>query len=58
MRRRDCHTSTALLLAGPALNLPDMLVINSVIGPKKTAAFVLLVVVRATLTGWLCGALF
>jgi len=42
----------ALLLAGPALSLPSMLVINSVIGPKKTVAYVALVVVMATLTGW------
>lgn len=48
----------ALLLAGPALSLPSMLVINSVIGPKKTGAYVLLVVVMATFSGWLYGALF
>ncbi len=48
----------ALLLAGPALSLPNMLVINSVIGPKKTAAYVGLTVVMATLSGWLYGALF
>ena len=45
----------ALLLAGPALSLPNMLVINSVLGPKKTAAFVGLVVVLATVSGWLFG---
>jgi uncharacterized membrane protein YraQ (UPF0718 family) len=48
----------ALLLAGPALSLPNMLVINSVIGPKKTVAYVLLVVGMATVTGWLYGTLF
>jgi hypothetical protein len=48
----------ALLLAGPALSLPNMLVINSVIGPKKTGAYILLVVVMATFSGWLYGALF
>jgi uncharacterized membrane protein YraQ (UPF0718 family) len=47
----------ALLLAGPALSLPNMLVINSVIGPKKTGAYVLLVEVMATFSGWLYGAL-
>ena len=47
----------ALLLAGPALSLPNMLVINSVIGPKKTATYVMLVVVMATITGWIYGAL-
>jgi len=46
----------ALLLAGPALSLPSMLVINSVLGPKKTAAFVSLVVVLATLSGIVFGA--
>lgn len=46
----------ALLLAGPALSLPSMIVINSVIGPKKTAAYVGLVVVLSTLVGWGYGA--
>ena len=45
----------ALLLAGPALSLPSMLVISSIIGPRKTAAFVAIVVFLATLTGWLFG---
>ena len=50
--------SLALLLAGPALSLPNMLVIRSVIGTKKTAVFVGLVVVMATITGLLYGQLF
>jgi uncharacterized membrane protein YraQ (UPF0718 family) len=45
----------ALLLAGPALSLPNMLVIRSVLGTKKTAAFVLLVVVMATICGMIFG---
>jgi uncharacterized membrane protein YraQ (UPF0718 family) len=45
----------ALLLAGPALSLPNMLVINSYLGPRKTAAYVALVVVMATATGWVYG---
>lgn len=45
----------ALLLAGPALSLPSMLVINSIMGPKKTIAYVGLVVVMATVTGMLWG---
>lgn len=45
----------ALLLAGPALSLPNMLVINSIIGPRKTATYVGLVVCMATFTGWLYG---
>ena len=48
----------ALLLAGPALSLPSMLVIRSVIGTKKTAIYVTLVVVAATFTGVLYGAFF
>jgi hypothetical protein len=47
----------ALLLAGPALSLPSMLVIRSVIGTKKTAVYVLLVVVMATITGMIYGRL-
>jgi uncharacterized membrane protein YraQ (UPF0718 family) len=48
----------ALLLAGPALSLPNMLVIRSVLGTKKTAAFVLLVVVMATICGMIFGRFF
>jgi uncharacterized membrane protein YraQ (UPF0718 family) len=48
----------ALLLAGPALSLPNMLVIRSFLGTKKTVVFVLLVVVMATIAGKLYGALF
>ncbi len=48
----------ALLLAGPALSLPNMLVIRSVIGTKKTVVFVLLVVVMATISGVLYGMFF
>lgn len=47
----------ALLLAGPSLSLPNMLVIHSVIGTKKTAVFVSLVVVMATLSGLVYGSL-
>jgi hypothetical protein len=47
----------ALLLAGPALSLPNMLVIRSVMGIRKTVTFVLLVVVMATLSGLLYGSL-
>lgn len=46
----------ALLLAGPVLSLPNMLVIRSVMGTQKTAVFVALVVVMATITGILFGA--
>ncbi|MBN1826645.1 MAG: permease [Candidatus Eisenbacteria bacterium] len=46
----------ALLLAGPALSLPNMLVIRSVIGTRKTIAFVILVIVMATVSGMIFGA--
>jgi hypothetical protein len=45
----------ALLLAGPALSLPSMLVINAIIGPKKTLAYVSLVVLMSTITGMVFG---
>jgi len=48
----------ALLLAGPALSLPNMLVIRSVMGTKKTVVFVLLVIVMATFSGLIFGAAF
>jgi len=47
----------ALLLAGPALSLPNMLVIRSVLGTQKTLVFVGLVVVMATVGGLIFGAL-
>ena len=47
----------ALLLAGPALSLPNMLVIRSVLGTTKTLAFTGLVVVLSTVAGLLYGAL-
>jgi uncharacterized membrane protein YraQ (UPF0718 family) len=47
----------ALLLAGPALSLPNMLVLIKVMGVKKTAAFSLIIVAVATITGMLYGLL-
>jgi len=47
----------ALLLSGPALSLPNMLVIRSVIGTKKTLVYILLVVFMATLSGIIFGNL-
>ena len=47
----------ALLLAGPALSLPNMLVIRSVIGTRKTVVFVGLGVVMATVSGMIFGYL-
>ncbi|HRW80088.1 MAG TPA: permease [Desulfomonilia bacterium] len=48
----------ALLLAGPAVSLPNMLVIRSVIGTGKTVVYVTLVIVMATISGFLYGAVF
>jgi hypothetical protein len=48
----------ALLLAGPALSLPSMLVIRSVMGTKKTLVFVGLVIVLSTVAGLIYGAIF
>ncbi len=48
----------ALLLAGPALSLPSMLVLNGVMGWKKTATFVVLVIIMATISGVLYGTIF
>lgn len=48
----------ALLLAGPALSLPNMLVIRGVMGTQKTIVYVALVVIMATLSGLVYGSLF
>lgn len=49
--------SLALLLAGPAVSLPNMLVIRGVIGTRKTIVFIALVVVMATLSGLIYGSI-
>ncbi len=48
----------ALLLAGPALSLPNMLVIRSVLGNFKTFVYVMLVIVMATISGLIFGTFF
>ena len=48
----------ALLLAGPALSLPSMLVLRSIMGTKKLTVYVALVVVMATVSGLIYGAIF
>jgi hypothetical protein len=45
----------ALLLAGPALSLPSMLVLRNIMGTKKTLTYVTIVVVLATITGYIFG---
>ncbi len=46
----------ALLLAGPALSLPNMLVISGVMGVKKTATFCGIIVIMSTIAGMMYGA--
>ncbi|MFP4476656.1 MAG: permease [Desulfatibacillaceae bacterium] len=48
----------ALLLAGPALSLPNMIVIGGVLGWKKTAVFVTIVMVLSSIAGILYGTFF
>lgn len=48
----------ALLLAGPALSLPNMLVIGSVMGAKKTATFCGIIVIMSTFAGMIYGTWF
>jgi uncharacterized membrane protein YraQ (UPF0718 family) len=48
----------ALLLAGPALSLPNMFVIRDVIGTRKTLVYVALVITMATLSGFIYGTIF
>ena len=48
----------SLLLAGPALSLPNMLVIRSVMGTKKTFVYVCLVVIMSTFCGMVFGHYF
>lgn len=48
----------ALLLAGPSLSLPNMLVIRGVMGTQKTIVYVVLVIIMATLSGFIFGNLF
>jgi hypothetical protein len=47
----------ALLLAGPSLSLPNMLVIRGVIGTQKTIVYVSLVIIMATITGIIYGSI-
>jgi len=45
----------SLLLAGPALSLPSVLVLRQIMGTKKTVVYVGIVIVLATFTGWIYG---
>jgi uncharacterized membrane protein YraQ (UPF0718 family) len=48
----------ALLLAGPALSLPNMIVLVRIMGGKKTFIYCTLVVIMATITGMIFGKIF
>ncbi|RKY26996.1 MAG: hypothetical protein DRP83_03175, partial [Planctomycetota bacterium] len=48
----------ALLLAGPAISLPSMLVIRSIMGTEKTLVFISLVVIMSTISGIAYGSFF
>jgi uncharacterized membrane protein YraQ (UPF0718 family) len=48
----------ALLLAGPALSLPNMLVLRSILGTQKTGVFVSLVILMAAVCGMIFGVFF
>ncbi|HQO50362.1 MAG TPA: permease, partial [Bacteroidales bacterium] len=48
----------ALLLAGPSLSLPNMLVIRGIMGTQKTVVYVALVIVMATISGLIYGTFF
>ncbi len=48
----------ALLLAGPSLSLPNMLVIRGVMGTEKTLVYIVLVVIMATISGMIYGSFF
>ena len=47
----------ALLLAGPSLSLPNMLVVRRVIGNKRTAVYISLVIIYSTIAGLIFGSL-
>jgi len=47
----------ALLLAGAALSSPNMLVIRSVLGTRKTLTFVIIIVILSTLSGMIYGSI-
>jgi len=47
----------ALLLAGPSLSLPNMLVIRGIMGTQKTIVYVILVIIMATVSGLIFGAI-
>ncbi len=47
--------SLALLLAGPSLSLPNMIVISRIMGLKKALTYIVLVIIMASITGLIVG---
>jgi len=47
----------ALLLSGPTVSLPSIIVLNRIMGGKKTLVYVLLTLILATISGMIYGAL-
>jgi hypothetical protein len=47
----------ALLLAGPSLSLPNMIVIARVMGTKKAGVYIMLVIIISTLVGYTYGVM-
>lgn len=54
----DRWVALVLLLAGQWSSMPDMLVIHGVMGTKKTVVFVSLVIIMATIAGYVFGNFF
>jgi len=50
--------AVALLLAGPSLSLPNMIIISKVIGAKRASTYIILVIVLSALVGMLAGIIF
>lgn len=48
----------ALLLSGPAVSIPNLLVVNRIMGFKRTIAYFILVIITSTFAGWLYGIIF
>ena len=45
----------ALLLAGPAVSLPNMIVLNRIMGTRKTLAYITMVILCSTAAGYIYG---
>jgi uncharacterized protein len=50
--------ATALLLAGPSLSIPNMIIISKVIGIKRASTYILLVIVLSALVGLIAGMIY